>query len=84
MFSAKPPPSYRDILCISCLIAGVCFVTLTPAMYLMFHALQWGKALRIVETVFPVALFFALLAAWFTYQRVRWRRAQWPEEDLHE
>ena len=84
MFAIKPPSSYADILCIGCLIGGVCFVTLTPAMYLVFHALQWGKALRVVEIVFPVALLFALIAGWFTYQRTRWHQAQWPEEELHE
>jgi uncharacterized membrane protein YfcA len=84
MPSSKLRTSYRDVLIIGVLIGGVCFVTLTPAMYLVFHALQWEGALRIVETVFLPALLLAVTACLLAYQHARARRALWKENEPHE
>lgn len=75
---------YRDVVIIGVLVGGVCFLTLTPAMYLAFHALQWERALRIVEIAFFPALFLAVVAGLFAYQRTRVRRALWEDDALHD
>ncbi len=64
----------RDIILIGVFIGSVCFVTLTPAMYLAFHALQWKATLRVVEFAFPPALLIAIAAGLLAYQRARFRR----------
>jgi hypothetical protein len=64
----------RDIILIGIFIGSICFVTLTPAMYLAFHALQWKAALRVVEFAFPPALLIAIAACLLAYQRARLRR----------
>jgi hypothetical protein len=74
---------YRDILMVGVLIGAVCFLTLTPAMYLVFHALQWKRALDIVEAVFLPALLLAVAAGLLAYQRARARRASWPDAQSH-
>jgi hypothetical protein len=84
MPSSKVKMPYRDILLISVLIAGVCFLTLTPAMYLVFHALQWKRALRIVEAAFLPALLLAIAAGLLAYQRARLRQGLRNGEDAHE
>jgi hypothetical protein len=83
MPSSKVQMPYRDILLISVLIAGVCFLTLTPAMYLVFHALQWKGALRIVEAAFLPALLLAIAGGLLAYQRARSRQALRNSEDPH-
>ena len=50
--SSMPSPPRRDVLVIAILIAGVCFVTLAPSLYIAFHALRWEKALQVLEVVF--------------------------------
>jgi hypothetical protein len=79
-----PPFKYmifsRDIILIAILIGSICFVTLTPAMYLVFHALQWKAALRVVEFAFPPALLIAIAACLLAYQRARLRRESWHDE----
>lgn len=69
-----PSPPRRDVLVIAILIAGVCFVTLAPSLYIAFHALRWEKALQILEIVFLPALFIGGMGALFAYQRVKARR----------
>ena len=64
----------RDIILIGIFIGDICFVTLTPAMYLAFHALHWKAALHVVEFAFPPALLIAIAAGLLAYQRARLRR----------
>ena len=65
---------YRDVLVIAILIAGVCFLTLAPSLYIAFHALGWEKALQVLEIVFLPALFIGGMGALFAYQRIKARR----------
>ncbi len=66
---------------IAVLIVGVCCFALTPALYLMFRALQWEQALRILEAVFfPSFLLFGM-AALFAYRRAQARRAFLDPDD---
>jgi hypothetical protein len=67
--------SYLDILVIGTLIVVVCFFTLTPAMYLVFHALQWAWAIRIVEDAFLPSLFLSVAAGLLAYRRAQARQA---------
>lgn len=67
-------PPRRDVLVVAILIAGVCFLTLAPSMYIAFHALKWEKALQVLEAVFLPALFIGGMGALFAYQRIRARR----------
>ena len=69
-----PSPSHRDVLVVAILIAGVCFLTLAPSMYIAFHALGWEKALQVLEAVFLPALFIGGIGALLAYQRIRARR----------
>jgi hypothetical protein len=75
---------YRDILMVGVLIGAVCFLTLTPAMYLVFHALQWKRALYILEVVFLPVLLLAVAAGLLAYQRTRARRAPWSDDHSHQ
>lgn len=85
MLPSKEKASLRDILLIVVFIGSICFVTLTPAMYLAFHALQWKGALRVVELVFPPALLIAIAAGLLAYQRAQVRRDEtWNRETSHE
>ena len=74
MPSSERQVSNRDIFIIGLFIGSVCFVTLTPAMYLAFHALQWKSALRVIELAFPPAFLLAIAACLLVYQRARLRR----------
>lgn len=74
MSPCKQAVLWRDRLRIAVLIASVCFVTFAPAMYLVFHALQWKGALRVLELAFPPALLLACAAGLLAYQRARIRR----------
>lgn len=65
---------YRDVLVIAILIAGVCFLTLAPSLYIAFHALRWERALQVLEIVFLPALFIGGIGALFAYQRIKARR----------
>ena len=67
--------SYSDILVIGTLIVVVCFFTLTPAMYLVFQALQWPWAIRLVEEAFFPSLFLSVAAGLLAYQRAEARQA---------
>jgi hypothetical protein len=67
--------SYLDILVIGTLIVVVCFFTLTPAMYLVFQALQWTWAIRIVEEAFLPLLFLSIAAGLLAYRRAQARQA---------
>ena len=67
-------PPRRDVFVVAFLIAGVCFLTLAPSMYIAFHALRWDKALQVLEAVFLPALFIGGLGALLAYQRIRARR----------
>ena len=71
--TSRPP--YRDIAIVVVLIVGVCCFTLTPTLYLLFRALQWEKAVRVVEAIFPPVLLLFGVAALFTYRRYKARRA---------
>lgn len=85
MLSRKGRVSLRDILLTAVFIGSICFVTLTPAMYLAFHALQWKGALRVVELAFPLALLLAIAAGLRAYQRAQARRdAAWKRETSYE
>jgi hypothetical protein len=66
---------WREVAVIAILIVGVCCFALTPAMYLMFRALQWERAVRVVEALFPPALLLFAIAALLTYRRHKARRA---------
>ena len=72
--SSMPSPPRRDVLVIAILIAGVCFVTLAPSLYIAFHALRWERALQVLEVVFLPALFIGGIGALLAYQRVKARR----------
>lgn len=74
LMSSMPSPPRRDVLVIAVLIAGVCFVTLAPSLYIAFHALRWEKALQVLEIVFLPALFIGGIGALLAYQRVKARR----------
>lgn len=64
----------QDVLVIAILIAGVCFLTLAPSLYIAFHALGWENALEILEVAFLPALFIGGIGALYAYQRVKTRR----------
>ena len=81
MLSSKSQASYRDMFFIGVLIVGVCFLTLTPSMYLVFHALQWETAVRVVEMAFPPTLLLALGGGLLAYQRAKARRAMWDSDN---
>ena len=72
--SSMPSPPRQDVLVIAILIAGVCFVTLAPSLYIAFHALRWEKALQVLEVAFLPALFIGGIGALLAYQRVKARR----------
>ena len=72
MFGSTSPK--QDVLVIAILIAGVCFLTLAPSLYIAFHALRWEKALQILEIAFLPALFIGGIGALYAYQRVKARR----------
>jgi hypothetical protein len=77
MLPSKSSPaaiSYRDVVVISILIGGVCFFTLTPAMYLVFRAWQWPWATRLVEATFLPSLFLSVVAGFLAYKRAQVRR----------
>ena len=71
MPASKSQTSYRQVVVISLLIGSVCFLTLTPAMYLAFHALQWHGAVQLVEAAFLPALLLSVAGGLLAYQRVR-------------
>lgn len=75
--------SCRDIFLVGVLIAGVCLLTLMPAMYLVFHALRWKGALRIVEAAFPAVLLVAIAGGLLAYQRARARRLLQGGDESH-
>ena len=75
-------PSRQDVLVVALLIAGVCFLTLAPSMYIAFHALKWQKALQVMEVVFLPALFIGGMGALFAYQRIKARRQVLPENGV--
>ena len=77
MLPSKSSPasiSYRDVVVIGILIGGVCFFTLTPAMYLAFRAWQWPWATRLVEAAFLPSLFLSVVAGFLAYKRAQARR----------
>ncbi len=69
MLSSRRLRSYREVLVIGVLIGSVCFVALSPALYLIFHALRWQGALRLVEAAFLPALLLAIAAYLMTSRR---------------
>lgn len=74
-------PSLRDRIMIAILIIGVCCFALTPALYLMFRALQWEQGLRVLELgFFPSFLLFGS-AALLAYRRHQARRALLDYDD---
>lgn len=73
--ASSTPVSYRDAFVIGTLIVVVCFFTLTPAMYLVFQALQWTWAIRIVEGAFLPSLFLSVAAGLLAYKRAQARQA---------
>ena len=75
-------PSRQDVLVVAILIAGVCFLTLAPSMYIAFHALKWEKALQVMEIVFLPALLIGGMGALFAYQRIKARRQVLPENGV--
>jgi hypothetical protein len=77
MLPSKSSPSSvscYDVLVICILIGGVCFLTLTPAMYLTFQALQWPWATRMVEAAFFPSLLLSVAAGLLAYKRAQARR----------
>ncbi|MGQ4807702.1 hypothetical protein NKDENANG_01057 [Candidatus Entotheonellaceae bacterium PAL068K] len=84
MLSSKRQTSYRHVLIISVLIGSICFLTLTPAMYLAFHALQWQRAVQVVEAAFLPALLLSGAAGLLAYQRDRERQALLDNDEFHE
>lgn len=72
----------QEVLVIAILIAGVCFLTLAPSLYIVFHALRWEKALQILEIAFLPALFIGGIGALYAYQRVKARRQIMAENGL--
>jgi hypothetical protein len=62
---------YRHTIIIGLLIGTVCCLTLTPTMYLLFHALRWTRAQQALEGAFlPLLLLFAI-AYLCAYQRAK-------------
>lgn len=84
MFPGKHAVLWRDVVLVVVFICSICFVTLTPAMYLAFHALQWKGALRVVELAFPPMLLLAGAAGLLAYRRAQRRREAWEHEASHE
>ena len=84
MLPSKLQGPYCQILVISILIGSVCFLTLTPAMYLTFHAWRWTRALAILERIFPPLLFLSVAACLLAYKRVKTRRALWQKDASHD
>jgi Kef-type K+ transport system membrane component KefB len=82
--SSPSPVSPRDVFIVTILIAGVCFLTLTPAMYLAFQALRWTWATRLVEGAFMPALFLTVLAGLIAYKRAQARRALLNSDDSND
>ena len=80
--SSVPPPSRQDVWVVAVLIAGVCFLTLAPSLYIAFHALRWERALQILEVAFLPALFIGGMGALFAYQRIKARRQALPENGV--
>ena len=78
--SFMSPLLRRDVLVVAILVAAVCFLTLTPSLYIVFHALRWEKALQVLAAVFLPAFFIGGMAALFAYQRIKARR-QVPGEN---
>lgn len=77
MWPSKSSPasvSCRNVLVIGILIGGICFLTLTPAMYLAFLALQWSWGTRLVEVAFLPSLFLSIAAGLLAYKRAQSRR----------
>lgn len=72
----------QEVLVIAILIAGVCFLTLTPSLYIAFHALRWERALQVLEIAFLPALFIGGIGALYAYQRVKARRQIMAENGL--
>ena len=72
--SSPASVSCRDVIVIGILIGGVCFLTLTPAMYFAFRALQWPWGIRIVEVAFLPSLFLSVAAGLLAYKRAQTRR----------
>ncbi|MDE0205926.1 MAG: hypothetical protein OXP66_07860 [Candidatus Tectomicrobia bacterium] len=72
----------QEVLVIAILIAGVCFLTLAPSLYIVFHALQWDRALQVLEIAFLPALFIGGIGALYAYQRVKARRQFMAENGL--
>jgi hypothetical protein len=62
---------YHNILIIGLLIGGVCGLTLTPAMYVLFHALRWTHALQVLERVFWPLLLLSATACLLVYKRTK-------------
>lgn len=62
---------YRNIVYIGLLIGGVSGLTLLPAIYILLHAMQWTRALHIVEGAFLPLLCLSVAAGLFVYQRVK-------------
>ena len=76
---SAPRPSYRDVLIIAILIVGVFCFALMPTLYVVFRALQWEKALQLVEAAFFPAFLLFGMAAWLVYRHRGARHA--PGED---
>ena len=74
--------STQDVLVIAILIAGVCFLTLAPSLYIAFHALRWERALQVLEITFLPALFIGGIGALYAYQRVKTRRQTMAENGV--
>lgn len=72
----------QEFLVIAILIAGVCFLTLAPSLYIAFHALQWDRALQVLEIAFLPALFIGGIGALYAYQRVKARRQFMAENGM--
>ena len=72
----------QDVVVIAILIAGVFFLTLTPSLYIAFHALRWEKAVQVLEIAFLPALFIGGIGALYAYQRVKARRHLMAENGL--
>ena len=79
--SSSAPVSFRDIIVVSILLVGVCFLTLMPALYLAFQAMQWTWATRLVEGAFLPSLFLSVLAGLLAYKRIQARRTLMESDD---
>ena len=66
-------PSHKAIIVL--LMLSVAFLTLMPALYVVFHAFRWTYALWLLEAAFVPALLFSLLAGLLAYQRRRAHRS---------